>query len=306
MIPLVAIVGPTGVGKTALAIRLAQQFNGEIVSADSRQVYRRMEIGTAKPSREEQAAARHHLLDVVEPDTDFSVALYQKLATDAIADIHDRGKLPLLVGGTGHYVKALLEGFRLPRVSPNEPLRRELAAIAAQPDGLDRLNREYAVLDPVGAARIDSRNPRRVIRAIEVTKLTGVPFSQASSAEPPPYRTLILGLTMPRGQLNAALDARVDRMLAAGWVDEVRALLAVGYSLDSSALSSLGYGSILAHLRGELTLEEAAAQAKVLTRRFAHRQYAWFKPSDPRIHWLDVTAPGAQAQAAELVASFVQ
>ncbi len=303
-IPLVAIVGPTGVGKTALALRLAPRFNGEIVGADSRQVYRGMDIGTGKPTAEERAAVPHHLVDVADPDEEFNVSFFQAQATAAVEEVHGRGRLPFLVGGTGHYVWALLEGLRLPQVPPNLELRRDLAAIAEEEGGLDFLHAQLADLDPVAAARIDPRNARRVIRAIEVSRATGLPFSQVGTREPPPYRGLIIGLTCPREELYRRIDARVDAMVARGWVDEVRRLMDRGYGLDLPSMSSLGYREIAMVVEGRLGLEEAVARVKMETHRFARRQYGWFRLTDPRIRWLDITAC-TEEKAEEWVREFL-
>ena len=303
-IPLVAIVGPTAVGKTALSLRLAVECRGEIVNADSRQVYRGMDIGTGKPTPEEQAQAPHHLLDIVDPDDEFHVALYLELATQAIDDIHRRGGVPFLVGGTGHYVWALLEGLKVPQVPPDPTLRASLEEVSREQGGRERLLKELAALDPVAAARVDPKNIRRVIRAIEVSRATGRPFSQVGTKEPPPYRTLVLGLTMPRDALYRRIDTRVDAMVAAGWPDEVRALLAKGYGPHLPSFSSLGYREMAAFVRGEEGLPEAVARIKTQTHAFARRQYTWFKSADPRIQWLDISAT-ATNDAREIVREFL-
>ena len=242
---LVVIVGPTAVGKTARAIDLAQRFEGEIVSADSRQIYRGMDIGTAKPTREEQSLARHHLIDIVAPDESYTLAQFQADAYAAIDDILARGKLPLLVGGTGLYVRAVVEGLRIPHVAPNEELRAQLAA----QDSFalyDRLRE----LDPDAAARIDPRNVRRTIRALEVCLTTGKRFSELGHASPPPYRITQIGLTTKRPELYARIDARVDRMMEQGLTAEVKALVRQGYSWNLPSMSGLGYREIGAYLRG--------------------------------------------------------
>ncbi len=304
VVPVVSIVGPTATGKTALAIGLATRFDGEIVGADSRQVYRSMDIGTGKPDPKERARAPHHLIDVVEPDDEFNVAIYQRLASRAIAAIHRRGRLPLVVGGSGHYVRALLQGFRLPQVPPDHQLRRDLYAVAEEEGGIEWLFAQLTEADPVAATRIDPRNVRRVVRAIEVSRATGMPFSQVATAAPPPYRTLVLGLTAHRREVYRRIDARVDEMIETGWVDEVRRLLGRGYSPDLPALSSLGYQAIVRHVRHEIDLEAAVEQIKRDTRRFARRQYTWFRPNDLQIRWLDVTGD-FRAQAEELVRRFL-
>jgi len=279
---LIVIVGPTAVGKTAHAIELAQRFDGEIVSADSRQIYRGMDIGTAKPTRQEQARVPHHLIDVVAPDEPYTLANYQAQAYAAIDGILARGKRPFLVGGTGLYVRAVVEGLRIPRVPPNQELRAQLAL----EDGAALYERLRA-LDPDAAARIDPRNVRRTIRALEVCLTTGAKFSDLGRASPPPYSIIQIGLTLPRPELYARIDARVERMMADGLVTEVEALAAQGYDWKLPSMSGLGYREIGEYLRGEATLSEAVANIKRNTRDLVRRQYAWFRLKDERIHWFE-------------------
>lgn len=299
---ILAIVGPTAVGKTALSLVLAQALGGEIVSADSRQIYRGMDIGTAKATPEERALVPHHLLDVVDPDQVLTLAEYQRLAYAAIDDILARGRLPLLVGGTGQYVRAVLEGWRIPEVAPRPELRAALAADAAA-HGAEALHDRLAALDPVAAARIDPRNVRRVIRALEVCLSTGRPISELQTKSPPPYRIVQIGVTRPRPELYARIDARVDRMIEAGLVDEVRRLADAGYGWDLPAMTGLGYRQIGQYLRGEITLDEAIALIKRGTRRFVQQQYNWFRPDDPAIHWIDPGVVGPE-DVPQLLAQF--
>jgi tRNA dimethylallyltransferase len=300
---VVAIVGPTAVGKTSLSLCLARAFDGEVISADSRQIYRGMDIGTAKAPPEEQAVAPHHLLDIADPDESLTLAQYKALADAAIRDIWSRGRLPLLVGGTGLYVRAVLEGWTVPEVPPNTALREALYGRAEQ-EGHEALHRELAAVDPDAAEAIDARNVRRVIRALEVYRETGVPISRLQERHPPDYRILRIGLTMSRPALYARIDARVDAMLAGGLVQEVRRLLEQGYTLDLPALSGLGYRQIAQHLAGEISLEEAVDLIKRHTRRFVRQQYNWFRLNDPDIHWLDAEDDPTKA-AIELVRSFL-
>jgi tRNA dimethylallyltransferase len=297
--PLVAIVGPTAVGKTAYAIRLALAFAGEIVSADSRQVYRGMDIGTAKPTREEQSRARHHLLDLVNPGEPFTLSQYQHLAYAAIADIHARGKLPFLVGGSGLYVRAVLEGLSIPRVPPN-PERRA----ALEREDSAALYARLQQVDAQAAERIDPRNKRRVIRALEVCEATGRPISELQWHQAPDYALLRIGLTLPRDELYERINARVDAMIAAGLVDEVQRLMAAGYDLDTPSMSGLGYRQIALYVKGEVTLDEAVRLLKRDTRRFVHHQYSWFRLDDPRIHWFDVSHTPFEALR-DLIAQFL-
>jgi len=301
-IRLLVIVGPTAVGKSALALRLALRFNGSIISADSRQVYRGMDIGTAKPTPAERAAAPHALLDVVAPDEPFGLAQYQALAQAAIAEAAAAGRLPILVGGTGQYVRAVTEGWSVPRVPPQPALRAELEA-EAQRYGPDALHRRLAAVDPEAAARIDPRNVRRVARALEVYLTTGAPISALQRKSPPPYRLLKIGLRLERSRLYARIDARVDAMMAAGLLEEVRRLRQAGYADDLPAMSGLGYRQLAAHLRGEIALDEAIAQIKRATRRYVHQQMMWFRETDPTIEWFESEdSAGVEARVAAWLA----
>jgi tRNA dimethylallyltransferase len=283
---LVVIVGPTAAGKTALSIDLAEAVGGEIVSADSRQIYRGMDIGTAKVTAEERARVPHHLLDVVTPDQVLSLAEYQALAYAAIADIQARGRLPFLVGGTGQYIQAVVEGWSIPAVAPHPELRAELETKVSA-EGPEALHDWLAALDPVAAARIDHRNVRRVIRALEVCLVTGQRITELQRKCPPPFDILQIGVTRPRPALYERIDARVDRMIEAGLVDEVRRLAAAGYDWELPAMTGLGYRQIGEYLRAEVTLDEAIARIKKGTRRFVQQQYNWFRLADPAIRWVD-------------------
>ena len=279
---LIAITGPTASGKTQLAVHLARRINGEIVGADSRQVYRGMDIGTAKPTATEQAAAGHHLIDVVEPDEAFSLGRWLELANDALQDIWSRGKQPLLVGGTGQYVWALLEGWRVPRVPPDDGLRAELESKPAF-----ELIEELRRVDPEAGAFVDPRNVRRVVRALEVYRATGRPFSYWRTKEPPPFESLIIGLKLPREELYRRIDERVEGMFAAGLLDEVRGLLARGFSRELPSMSGIGYREASEHLAGKIDLQTAIERTKTGTHRLARHQNAWFKAGDQRVRWIE-------------------
>jgi tRNA dimethylallyltransferase len=284
--PLVVLVGPTGVGKSDYAVRLAKIFSGEIVNADSRQVYRHMDVGTAKPCRDELSEVPHHLFDIVDPDQDFNLAEFLRLAGDKITDIQRRGRMPFLVGGSGQYIWGLLEGWQIPSVAPNMVLRKQLENVAAS----GRRNELYAQLisfDPQAARNIDSRNVRRVIRALEVAQSAGMPFSFLRKKIPPAYRVLIIGLTAERKSLYQKTDARVEKMFMSGLVDETRKLCSMGYGFDLSSMNSIGYKQVGQLLDGEITTEEAKNAIKIDTHRFIRHQYAWFKLKDPRIKWFD-------------------
>jgi tRNA dimethylallyltransferase len=291
--PLIVILGPTAVGKTGVSLQLAEALDGEIVSADSRQVYQEMDIGTAKATPVQRAQAPHHLIDVVRPDETLTLAQFQRLAYAAIDGILARARVPFLVGGSGQYVRAVVEGWSVPEVAPQERLRAALEAL-----GGNELARWLEVLDPVAAGRIDRRNLRRMIRALEVTLVTGRPISAQQGKSLPPYRILQVGLALARPLLYERLDARVDRMMAAGLLEETRRL-AERYGWDVPAMSGLGYAQLGAYLRGEMTLEESVAAIKRETRRFVRHQSNWFKRNDPRIHWFDAAEPAQAAAAIE-------
>ena len=299
---LVAIVGPTGVGKSQLALRLAHNFNGELVSADSRQVYRFMNIGTAKPVPQELSLVPHHLIDIVNPDEDFSLAQYQQLAYKAIENIQRQDKLALLVGGRGLYVWSVLEGWGIPEIPPDPEFRYSLERRAVEV-GKAKLYQELMQVDPVAAQRIDPRNVRRTIRALEVCRNTEIPFSQLQYKQAPPFDILIIGLTTDRAELYRRIDLRVDEMIEKGLVAEVKKLLDMGYDLNLPAMSGIGYKQIGMFLRGELTLVAATQQIKFETHRFVRHQYAWFRLKDERIHWFDIQNK-VEPEITALVAKF--
>ncbi len=284
---LVIIVGPTGIGKSRLALRLAQTFDGEIVSADSRQVYRYMDIGTAKPTLKELSFVPHHLINIVSPDESFSLAQYQQLAYQAIDDIQQRHKLPLLVGGSGLYIWSVLEGWRIPRVPPDLEFRHRLEERAAEA-GPEALYQELVRVAPVAARGVDRQNLRRVIRALEVRRFTKTPFPQPQNKEAPPFTILVAGLTADRKELYSRIDLRVDEMIRQGLVEEVKRLVNKGYGLNLPAMSGIGYRQIGLYLKGELTLASAIPQIKSETHRFVRHQYNWFRLKDDRIKWFDI------------------
>lgn len=304
MTPLLVILGPTAVGKSRLALALARRLGGEIVSADSAQVYRFLDIGTDKPSPADRAAVPHHLVDVRDPDEPFSVADYQALAAAAIAAVAARGRLPVLVGGTGLYIRAVVSGaYVFPPAPPDPELRAALLA-RAEAGGIAPLYRELREVDPVAAARIDPRNARRVIRALEVYLQTGVPFSRwgggdgtapAAGGEGAPrvaggspYDALRIGLTREREDLYARIDARVEDQLRRGLVEEVRGLLARGYDPALPALQALGYKEVVAYLRGDIPYDEMVRVLKRNTRRYAKRQWTWFRREEG-VRWFNLT-----------------
>ena len=291
---VLVLVGPTAVGKTATSLLLASELGGEIVSADSRQVYRGMDIGTAKVTPEERDVIPHHLIDIRQPDETISLGEYKELADAAIAYILARGRLPMLVGGTGQYVRAVVEGWQIPRVPPQPGLRRELEELAERA-GKEAVFARLQELDPASAETIDYRNLRRVIRAIEVTSVLGRPFSELQTRQPPPWPILQIGFTRPRELLYARADVRIEAMFEAGWIDEVQRLLDQGYTPDLPSFGSLGYREVAAYLAGEYDLDEAKTRIRRATRAFIRRQYNWFRLTDPRIHWFDLEEVGPEA-----------
>ena len=300
---LVAVVGPTATGKTALAIELAGRFDGEIVGADSRQVYRHMDIGTAKSTAEERSQVPHHLVDIADPDEDFSLGRFLDLGQVTLAEVWSRGKQPFLVGGTGQYVWALLEGWRVPGLPPQVELRRRLEGRAAA-QGAQTLYEELSRVDSEAAARIDPRNVRRVIRGLEVYESTGKPMSYWRTKERPSHEVLIVGLRLARKELYRRIDQRVEAMVEQGLVEEVKRLLALGYPPELPSLSGIGYREICQYLTGQLDLAGAVERIKTETHRLVRRQNAWFKQSDRRIRWIEA-GEGAQEEASGLVGEFL-
>ncbi len=284
--PLILIVGPTAVGKTELAIQLAEQLNGEIISADSRLFYRGMDIGTAKPSAQEMARVPHHLIDIVNPDETLSLAVFQQKARDLISKIHTRNQLPFLVGGTGQYIRAVAEGWTPPEVVPDEKMRNVLEKMKEE-RGLEWLHDKLRGLDPDSAEKIDARNYRRTIRALEVIFTTGKKFSEQRGQSDSPYHLITVGLIRPREELYQRVDERIDLMFANGFIDEVKGLLDKGYSPTLPSMSAIGYRECVRVVKGELSTEQAKAEMRRITRVFVRRQANWFKESDPQIKWFN-------------------
>lgn len=280
------ILGPSAVGKTEISLQLAERLRGEIVSADSRLFYRGLDIGTAKPSPAEQARVPHHLIDIADPHETWSLALFQQAAIQAIADIHQRRRLPFLVGGTGQYIRAVTHAWTPPAQAPHPRLRANLETLARERSNA-WLHSKLAVLDPVAAEIIDPRNLRRTIRALEVILSTGKRFSEQRGRSESPYLLLTIGLKRPRPELYARLDARIQAMFANGLLDEVQRLLDRGYSPDLPSLSAIGYRECVMVLQGKLTREQARQAIQRATRVFVRRQANWFKQDDPTIHWFD-------------------
>jgi tRNA dimethylallyltransferase len=288
--PLVAVVGVTAVGKTAAAIRLARDVGGEIISADSRYLYRGMDIGTATPSEPEMAGVPHHLISFLEPTDNYSLALYQRDAYRAIEEVLRAGHVPILAGGTPQYVNAVLQGWRIPEVPPDPAFRGEMEAMARDA-GSTALHDRLRAIDPASAERIPASNVRRVIRALEIFRHTGQRKSALEQREPPPYRVLVLGLRLPRPEIHRRIDERVDGQIASGLVEEVRALLERGVPPDAPAMSAIGYPQVVDYLEGRCTLEEAIARIKFDTHRYARHQDTWLRRMDG-VHWYDVEEPG--------------
>jgi tRNA dimethylallyltransferase len=274
------------VGKTELSLRLAEALDGEIVSADSRLFYRGMDIGTAKPTLEERRRVPHHLIDVANPDETWSLSVFQAAAEQAILSIHKRGKIPLLVGGTGQYIRAVTEGWAPPAQAPDIRMRRALEdwARSIGPKGL---HRRLEVIDPAAANKILPGNLRRSIRALEVIYHTGRRFSEQQQKSESPYSLVQIGIIRPREELYARIDARIEAMFEAGFVDEVRRLLENGYPCALPTMSAIGYGEVCAYIRGDISLEEAVMLIKRRTRQFVRRQSNWFRLEDENIRWFN-------------------
>jgi tRNA dimethylallyltransferase len=288
---IVVVVGPTAVGKTELAIQIAERLNGEIVSVDSRLFYRGMDIGTAKPDAADRARVPHHLIDIAEPDQTISLAEFQRLAHEAIAEIVGRRRVPLLIGGTGQYIRAVTAGWSPPRVPPDEPLRVELTRLAAERGSL-WLHGRLQSLDREAAAGIDARNTRRTVRALEVILTSGHRFSEQRLKGQALYDVTIIGLRRPRAELYARIDARIESMWQQGLLEETRRLLERGCEKNLPSMSAIGYSQCVAVIEGNLEPAEGKSEMRRLTRAFVRRQANWFKETDPAITWFDAGAAG--------------
>jgi len=297
---LLVIVGPTAVGKTALSLYLAKKFDGEIISGDSMQVYRGMDIGTAKATPEERQQVPHHLIDIIDPDDLFSVQQFKELARLKIDEITARNRLPILVGGTGLYIEAVTHDYEMPYVPENTAFRQEMRRIA-ETEGVLSLHRRLKEVDPKTAEKLHPNDVKCMIRALEVYHGTGRPFSELKGKGTSPYQTLWIGLTMPRELLYRRINERVDLMMEEGLVDEVRKLRERGYHLGLTSMQAIGYKEIMSYLEGDITKEEAIHLIKRGTRKYAKRQFSWFRRL-PEIHWFDVTDKEYMEEIQQLVA----
>ncbi len=297
---VLALVGPTASGKSRLALDLAKTFHGQIISADSRQVYRHMDIGTAKPSRTDRQEIPHHLYDLLDPRQRFDLATFLELASSAIADIHGQDQLPIVAGGSGQYAWALLEGWQLPPAPPDEALRAGLEA-----EDPATLHQRLTLLDPEAASRIHPHNRRRLVRALEVRQGDSHEGTTVAPKKTPRYESLIIGLTMERDVLYQRIDRRVDQMMEDGLLDEVRSLMSEGYAPELPSMQSTGYRELGQHIQGQMELPEAVKRIKYATHRLARRQYMWFRLADPRIHWIDASVVDPFEPAANMVRSFL-
>ena len=297
---LIMLIGPTASGKTGLAIRLAQALNAEIISADSRYLYRQLNIGTAKPTPEELAEVPHHLINCADLEQPWSIGEYKEKAEDLIFNLNAEGKLPILTGGTGQYIRAIRQNWQIPELEPDERMRSVLEAIGNE-IGFEKLHENLEFLDPEAASFIDYRNHRRTVRALEVIFKTGIRFSQIRSRETSLFDSLIIGLEWNREELYQRIDARIDQMLKEGFLDEVRDLLDRGYKEDLLKMRVIGYSELISFLDGEISLEDALVLIKRNTRKYVRRQVNWFKPADPEIHWLNAQDPDILEKMLDLV-----
>lgn len=284
--PVIFVVGPTASGKTGLSVQLAKFFGSEVISADSRYFYRKMNIGTAKPYEEELDSVKHYMIDIAEPDETLSVAEFKQMVTEIISKIHQQKKIPIVVGGTGQYIHALLNNWGMPEIESDHKLRNILENYAKL-YGKMRLFEFLEKFDPDSARIIDYRNLRRTIRAVEVMLKTGQKFSDQRSKKASPYSKKIIGIHWNREVLYQRIDDRIEMMIKNGFIDEVRLLLDLGYSTDIPSMSAIGYREIAAFIHGEISLDEACVLMRRNSRQYVRRQANWFKENDPEIKWFD-------------------
>ena len=305
---LIVIVGPTASGKTELAVRLAKKYNGEIINADSRQIYKEMDVGTAKPrgkwikiSKQKSfiyKGIRHHLVDFLEPNKEFNVAKYKKLAIKTIKSVTNRNKLPILVGGTGLYIKVVIDNLKIPNIKPQLKLRRNLEE-ELRKRGLKHLYQKLIKLDPDAGYIVDQNNPRRIIRALEITLASKIPFSKQRKKGKELFDSLQIGLKIPKEKLKKLIDKRVDLIMKSGFLREVK-LLIKKYNSKLTVFDAIGYQELTAYLNNKTTFKEATELIKKKTKDYARRQLTWFK-KDKRIHWLK-----SPKKAERLVKKFLQ
>ncbi len=297
---LIILLGPTASGKSSLAIQLAQELNTEIISADSRYLYRQMNIGTAKPSPEELALVRHHMVDCADLHQPWSIGEYKSKVEELILDLNRAGKIPLMAGGTGQYIRAFMQNWQIPEIEADEKLRNAIERIG-QEQGFDKLHQQLAVLDPNAAKLIDWRNHRRTIRALEVILTTGQQFSKQRKSGESPYDLLVLGLHWERAELYQRIDQRIETMLSEGFLEEVEALIENGYKADLLKMGVIGYSELIRHLDDEISLDEAIMLIKRNTRKYVRRQANWFKPDNPDINWFDAKDPEILKKMMDLI-----
>lgn len=299
---LLVLVGPTASGKTKLAIELAKAFHGEVISADSRYFYRELNIGTAKPSQQELASVPHHLINITTLDEPWSLGVYRRHCIKLIAEINARGRLPILTGGTGQYIRAIVQNWKVPSQAPNEDLRKAIETWGNE-IGFEQLYKRLSWIDPLAAEHIDYRNKRRSVRALEVIFTSGERFSNSRGENFSPYNTLMLGLNLPREILYQRIDQRIDEMISKGWIEEVLALKAAGKTEAMKKMGIIGYPELSDYLDGSLTLEEAMQLIRRNTRIYVRRQTNWFKPTDAEINWFNAQDPDLLEQMLDLVSS---
>ena len=297
---VVSVIGATATGKTSLGIEIARRFNGEVVNADSRLFYRGMDIGTAKPDRSERQGIAHHLIDILDPHQGYSLSEFLRDGGDAISNIAYRGKLPILVGGSGQYIWGLLEGWEVPNIPPNPALREELENLLSD-QGLEALQARLHATSARGVEKVEILNPRRLIRAIERAVATGDAMGGASKSTEPPYDALVIGLDAPRELLRARVEKRVEEMFVAGWREEVERLIQRGVKRNMPSMSAIGYRQLIDHIDGRM--DESAMRQEILigNHRLIGAQNNWFKMKDERISWIDIADEDYVNKVVELV-----
>lgn len=297
---LIILLGPTASGKSSLAIQLAQELETEIISADSRYLYRQMKIGTAKPSSEELSLVRHHMIDCADLHHPWSIGEYKSRVEGLIIVLNNAGKIPLMVGGTGQYIRAFMQNWKIPEIEADNELRNTLDEIGLE-HGFEKLHQQLAVLDPDAAEIIDWRNHRRTVRALEVILSTGQKFSEQRRSGESLYNLLVLGLRWERAELYQRIDKRIETMLSDGFLKEVEDLIEKGYKTDLLKMGVIGYSELIRHLDGEISMDEAVMLIRRNTRKYVRRQVNWFKPDNPDIYWFDAKDPEILNRMLELI-----